>query len=64
MLILFLQILFHSLNKTYILTNLPWLIGSLGTMFEDATIFVQFRVFRRKAAKNNDDDADDGAAVE
>jgi hypothetical protein len=27
------------------MTNLPWLIGSLGTMVEDAIIFVQFRVF-------------------
>ncbi|KAH8625578.1 PQ-loop-domain-containing protein [Alternaria alternata] len=32
-------------EKDYILTNLPWLIGSLGTMVEDVTIFVQFRVF-------------------
>lgn len=27
------------------LTNLPWLIGSLGTMAEDVTIFVQFRIY-------------------
>lgn len=39
------QIIFHSQEKDYILTNLPWLIGSLGTMVEDVTIFVQFRVF-------------------
>ncbi|ORY09397.1 vacuolar membrane PQ loop repeat protein [Clohesyomyces aquaticus] len=38
-------ILFHSVEKQYFLTNLPWLIGSLGTMVEDATIFVQFRIF-------------------
>ncbi|KAB2108727.1 hypothetical protein AG0111_0g3356 [Alternaria gaisen] len=38
-------IIFHSQEKDYILTNLPWLIGSLGTMVEDVTIFVQFRVF-------------------
>lgn len=25
------QILFHSLEKEYLFTNLPWLIGSLGT---------------------------------
>lgn len=24
------QILFHSIDKQYILTNLPWLIGSFG----------------------------------
>jgi len=38
-------IIFHSQEKEYIMTNLPWLIGSLGTMVEDAIIFVQFRVF-------------------
>jgi hypothetical protein len=27
------------------LTNLPWLIGSLGTIVEDVIIFIQFRVF-------------------
>ena len=26
-------------------TNLPWLIGSLGTMVEDLMIFAQFRAF-------------------
>lgn len=25
--------------------NLPWLVGSLGTMVEDATIFVQFHIY-------------------
>lgn len=39
------QILFHSIEKKYIITNLPWLIGSLGTIAEDAVIFVQFRMF-------------------
>jgi len=38
-------IIFHSQEKEYIMTNLPWLIGSLGTMVEDVTIFIQFRVF-------------------
>ncbi|KAF2178105.1 vacuolar membrane PQ loop repeat protein [Zopfia rhizophila CBS 207.26] len=38
-------ILLHSVEKEYFLTNLPWLIGSLGTMVEDATIFIQFRIF-------------------
>jgi len=38
-------ILFHSTEKTYFLTNIPWLIGSLGTMVEDITIFIQFRVY-------------------
>lgn len=39
------QILCHSTEKDYFLTNLPWLIGSLGTMFEDVIIFAQFRIY-------------------
>lgn len=42
------QILFHSLDERYILTNLPWLIGSLGTLAEDFVIFFQFHLYRRK----------------
>ncbi|KAK4500536.1 hypothetical protein PRZ48_008725 [Zasmidium cellare] len=38
-------ILFHSIERQYVLTNLPWLIGSLGTMVEDVTIFIQFHIF-------------------
>lgn len=44
------KILFHSLEKKYIITNLPWLIGSLGTMVEDAIIFIQFHVYGDKEA--------------
>ena len=43
------QILFHSLDKEYVLTNLPWLLGSLGTMVEDGIIFVQFHVYKDRA---------------
>lgn len=39
------QILCHSTDKNYFLANLPWLIGSLGTMAEDVMIFVQFRLY-------------------
>ncbi|KAI4092911.1 MAG: hypothetical protein LQ339_007807 [Xanthoria mediterranea] len=35
-------IIFHSTQRTYLLDNLPWLVGSLGTMGEDIVIFVQF----------------------
>ncbi|KAL4776286.1 PQ loop repeat-domain-containing protein [Aspergillus nidulans var. acristatus] len=38
-------ILCHSTEKNYFLTNLPWLIGSLGTMVEDVIIFAQFRFY-------------------
>ncbi|KAL1584795.1 hypothetical protein WHR41_06549 [Cladosporium halotolerans] len=41
-------ILFHSLERRYVVTNVPWLLGSLGTMVEDGVIFVQFRVFGDK----------------
>jgi uncharacterized protein with PQ loop repeat len=42
------SILCHSVEKEYLSTNLPWLIGSLGTMVEDAIIFVQFRMYAPK----------------
>ncbi|KAI9828993.1 MAG: hypothetical protein M1832_000016 [Thelocarpon impressellum] len=35
-------ILFHSVQRHYVITNIPWLIGSLGTMVEDVIIFIQF----------------------
>ncbi|KAL1968894.1 hypothetical protein VTN77DRAFT_1255 [Rasamsonia byssochlamydoides] len=38
-------ILSHSTDRDYFVTNLPWLIGSLGTMVEDVTIFMQFRLY-------------------
>ncbi|KAF2461737.1 vacuolar membrane PQ loop repeat protein [Lineolata rhizophorae] len=42
-------ILCHSIEKEYFLRNLPWLIGSLGTMVEDVTIFAQFRIYGDKS---------------
>ncbi|KAF7597477.1 hypothetical protein BBP40_003724 [Aspergillus hancockii] len=38
-------ILCHSTEKNYVVTNIPWLLGSLGTMVEDIAIFVQFRLY-------------------
>jgi solute carrier family 66 (lysosomal lysine-arginine transporter), member 1 len=40
-------IIFHSLDRDYIITNVPWLIGSLGTMVEDVVIFVQFHIYAK-----------------
>lgn len=37
--------MFHSTDSDYIITNVPWLIGSLGTMVEDVVIFIQFRIY-------------------
>ncbi|KAI1913885.1 hypothetical protein LOZ53_002539 [Ophidiomyces ophidiicola] len=41
-------ILFHSTEKKYFMKNLPWLIGSLGTLAEDIAIFVQFRIYANR----------------
>jgi len=41
-------ILAHSLDRDYLWVNLPWLIGSLGTIAEDAIIFLQFRLYKSK----------------
>ena len=38
-------ILIHSLEREYIITNLPWILGSLGTMVEDGIIFLQFKFY-------------------
>lgn len=35
-----------SSGKKYILINLPWLVGSLGTLGEDFVIFLQFFLYR------------------
>jgi solute carrier family 66 (lysosomal lysine-arginine transporter), member 1 len=45
-------ILCHSVEKEYIATTLPWLIGSLGTMIEDGIIFLQFRIYAPKPSSS------------
>lgn len=35
--------------------NLPWLIGSLGTMVEDVTIFAQFHMYAVKGEGNEEE---------
>lgn len=42
----------------YILVNLSWLLGSLGTLLLDMAIFVQFFLYR-KDDDDNDDDIED-----
>lgn len=39
------QILFYRSDPDYILLNLSWLLGSLGTIFEDCVIFLQFYTY-------------------
>lgn len=50
-------ILFYRLDSQYIKLYLPWLIGSLGTIFEDCAIFIQFYIY------SNDSDMDDEEAI-
>ncbi|RDW71639.1 hypothetical protein BP6252_08202 [Coleophoma cylindrospora] len=42
----------HSIKKDYLYTNLPWLMGSLGTIMEDITIFIQFRIYTHPTSLN------------
>ena len=49
-----LGILCHSLERDYLITNTPWLVGSLGTMVEDAIIFVQFRMYAPKPSASTE----------
>lgn len=39
--------------------NLPWLVGSLGTMVEDVVIFVQFHVYARSGGEGDEDEEDE-----
>lgn len=40
------QILFYRSDPEYILLNMSWLIGSIGTIFQDSFIFFQFYMYR------------------
>ncbi|KAG0164449.1 hypothetical protein DFQ30_009942, partial [Apophysomyces sp. BC1015] len=39
------SILLKSLDRTFLLINFPWLLGSGGTLFFDFTIFFQFYIY-------------------
>ena len=43
----------------YVLVNLSWLLGSLGTFMLDAGVFVQYFLYRQDEDDDDDDD-DDG----
>jgi uncharacterized protein with PQ loop repeat len=43
----------YSQKKDYLLKALPWLLGSLGTIVEDAVIFVQFRLYAATGEDKN-----------
>lgn len=40
------QILFYRNDSEYVMLNLSWLVGSLGTIFEDCIIFLQFFMYK------------------
>lgn len=40
------QILFYRSDSQYIILNMSWLLGSLGTIFEDSFIFLQFYMYK------------------
>lgn len=40
------QILFYRSDWHYVVLNLSWLLGSLGTLFEDSFIFFQFYLYK------------------
>ncbi|KAI8639244.1 PQ loop repeat-domain-containing protein [Parasitella parasitica] len=50
-----LSIFLKSVERRYIIINLPWIVGSLGTVIFDIMIFLQFCVFRRRRHKHRAD---------
>ncbi|ODV60315.1 PQ-loop repeat-containing protein [Ascoidea rubescens DSM 1968] len=50
-----LQILFFRSDWKYILLNLSWLMGSLGTIFEDTIIFIQFFIYNRNSSEEDEE---------
>ncbi|KAK6465445.1 PQ loop repeat-domain-containing protein [Scheffersomyces coipomensis] len=49
------QILFYRNDYNYVILNLSWLLGSLGTIFEDSIIFLQFYIYK----DNNKDEEEE-----
>lgn len=48
-------ILAHSLERAYVVKNVPWLLGSLGTVVEDLVIGLQFRLYGAKEEEGEGD---------
>ncbi|BFZ54345.1 hypothetical protein PYCC9005_001379 [Savitreella phatthalungensis] len=53
------SILVYSSGRNYLLTNVPWLLGSLGTLVFDFVILGQFLLYRN-ADPLDDDEEDEG----
>ena len=45
-----LSLVAYSQERDYLITALPWLLGSLGTVVEDSIIFVQFRIYSKNGS--------------
>ena len=58
-----LGILLYSLDSIFLLRKLPWLIGSVGTLCFDFTIFIQFIIFSTWKKNNDSDMEDDRSAM-
>jgi len=46
------SILMRNFSESYLLPRLPWIIGSLGTVFFDAYILIQCWLYKRREAVN------------
>ncbi|KAF6815523.1 7 transmembrane domain-containing protein [Colletotrichum plurivorum] len=46
-----LSVIAYKREKDYLLTSVPWLLGSLGTILEDFVILIQIRVYTTEALK-------------
>ncbi|KAI9504472.1 PQ loop repeat-domain-containing protein [Coemansia spiralis] len=44
-----LSLLLHSLDSSYLLANVPWIVGSTGTLFFDLAIFYQFYIYHESS---------------
>ncbi|XP_019647090.1 PREDICTED: lysosomal amino acid transporter 1 homolog isoform X3 [Branchiostoma belcheri] len=53
-----LNILLQGTQGYFIIRHLPWLIGSLGTMTFDSTLFLQFFVYGAEDEEKNSEDTD------
>lgn len=47
------QILFYRSDWKYVVLNMSWLLGSLGTIFEDCLIFMQFYMYRDNSVEDD-----------
>eukprot|EP00800_Vazella_pourtalesii_P003710 TRINITY_DN1381_c0_g2_i1.p1 TRINITY_DN1381_c0_g2~~TRINITY_DN1381_c0_g2_i1.p1 ORF type:complete len:329 (+),score=25.00 TRINITY_DN1381_c0_g2_i1:425-1411(+) len=50
-----LGILLYSVDSIFLLRKLPWLVGSIGTLCFDFTIFIQFMIFSIWKKKDDSD---------